>query len=77
MCARYFAVTCKHGHRGVKRYEPITFAVVAKDALEACAFAKKMPGVKHSQTVIGCREISAYSYRQLRRVSAYERGMFK
>lgn len=77
MCMKYFAVTCKHGHHGAKRYEPITFAIIAQDALDACDMAKQMPGVKHSQSVVLCHEISEYAYHQLRQVSAYKRGMFR
>lgn len=74
---KYFAVTCKHGHHGAKNYCPITFAVAANTAIEACDFAKAMPGVKHDQTVIKCTEISFENYVQLRKQSAYERAQFK
>ena len=74
---RYFAVTCKHGHHGAKKYMPITFAIAANSLLEACAFAQAMPGVKHDQTVISCREISRSSYIKMRKQSAYERAGFK
>ena len=74
---KYFAVTCKHGHHGAKKYYPITFAVCAPTMLDACDYARSMPGVKHSQTVIGCVEISFESYLRLRRKSAYERAGVK
>lgn len=74
---RYFAVTCKHGHHGAKKYMPITFAVAANSVLEACAFAQAMPGVKHDQTVIKCTEIPFSKYAQMRKQSAYERAGFK
>jgi len=74
---RYFAVTCKHGHHGAKNYYPITFAVAANTAMDACDYAKAMPGVKHGQTVIGCQEISFTAYAQLRKTSAYERAGIK
>lgn len=74
---RYYAVTCKHGHHGARNYMPITFAVEALSALEACEFAKAMPGVKHDQTVIECKEIPVDTYQQLRSVSAYERAGVK
>lgn len=74
---RYYAVTCKHGHHGAKNYYPITFAVAANSAIEACDYAKAMPGVKHDQSVIDCRELSFESYAKLRKQSAYERGGFK
>ena len=74
---KYFAVTCKHGHHGAKNYFPITFAVAAQSLLEACDYARAMPGVKHGQTVIKCQEISFSAYAKLRQISAYERAGFK
>lgn len=74
---RYFAVTCKHGHHGAKQFCPITFGICAKDAIDACEHAKSMPGVKHDQSVIGCREISYETYQILRKESAYERAGVK
>ena len=74
---RFFAVTCKHGHHGAKNYCPITFAVAAMSALEACEYAKSMPGVKHDKTVLRCNEISFSEYASLRKISAYERAGFK
>ena len=74
---KYYAVTCKHGHHGAKQYYPITFAVAAPSVLEACDYAKTMPGVKHDQTVIGCRELSFEEYLALRQKSAYERAGVK
>ena len=74
---RYFAVTCKHGHHGARRYLPITFAVAANTAIEACDYARAMPGVKHDQTVIACKEIGYSRYAKLRSISAYERAGFK
>ena len=77
MCMRYFAVTCRHGHHGAKQYEPITFAIVAEDLLEACDKARQMPGVKHDQPVLACKEISRLHYYELRQTSAYQRCNFK
>ena len=77
MSARFYAVTCKHGHHGARRYEPITFAIRADNALEACDKAKLMPGVKHDQSVLACKEITFDAYWEMRRLSAYERSSFK
>lgn len=77
MNMKYYAVTCKHGHHGAKHYFPITFAVCADSVLEACDYARAMPGVKHDQSVIGCREISIDEYQSLRKQSAYERAGVK
>lgn len=70
---RYFLVTCKQGHRGNRRYQPITFAFEACNAIEAMDKAKAMPSVKHDSLIISCREIGASEYCRIRRVSAYKR----
>ena len=77
MANRYFAVTCKQGHHGARKYEPITFAIAAKNAIEACDLAKGMPSVKHDQAVISCKEITCRAYYEMRRESAYERRLFR
>lgn len=77
MADKYFSVTCKHGHHGAKQYEPITFAICAESLLEACDKARQMPGVKHDQTVLACKEISIGMYLEMRQQSAYERSNFK
>ena len=74
---RYFAVTCQHGHHGAKNYEPIVFAVAANTAIDACDYARAMPGVKHAQSVIQCKEISFKKYAEMRKISAYERACVK
>ena len=70
---RYFRVTCKHGHCGNGRYQPITFAFLAKDSVTAMDMAKAMPGVKHNKMILLCREISYAEYLKYREVSAYRR----
>lgn len=74
---KFYAVTCKHGHCGRKRYHPITFAIAANNTIEACDKAKAMPGVKHGQTVLKCKEISFPAYAELHKQSAYERSKIK
>lgn len=70
---RYYRVTAKRGHCGRRKYMPITFVFAAQDAVCAMDLAKNMPGVKHGQMIIDCREISYADYMEYRRVSAYER----
>lgn len=70
---RYFAVICKRGHCGRKQYVPIEFAIEARTAIEAMDKAKAMPGVKHSQPILSCKEISHSEYNNLRCISAYHR----
>lgn len=77
MDLRYFAVTCRHGHHGTKKYEPITFAIIAENALEACDKARQMPGVKHDAPVLACKMITEHVYYMLRQASAYQRSGFK
>ena len=72
---RYWEVTCKHGHHGNRQYIPITFAIIADTAVEACDTARAMPGVKHDQSVMRMREISATEYNILRSESAYKRSL--
>lgn len=74
---RYFAVTCKHGHHGARNFCPITFGIAAETAIDACAHAQSMPGVKHDQIVINCTEITLEEYNEMRKQSAYERSMFR
>lgn len=68
---RYFAVTCKHGHHGNRKYFPITFVFDAEDAISAMDRGKKMPGVKHDAPILECREISYSEYIERRKMSAY------
>ena len=70
---RYYRVTCKHGHCGRGRYQPISFVFFAKDAITAMDMAKAMPGVKHTAPIISCHEISYAEYLEERKVSAYQR----
>lgn len=70
---RFYRVTCKRGHCGKKRYLPIDFAIEADNAIDAMDKAKAMPGVKHSQMILRCVEISQSEYTRMRRVSAYKR----
>ncbi len=74
MALHYYAVTCKQGHHGARRYEPITFAIAAESIFDACDYARQMPGVKHSQPVMKCVQISQRAYYELRCVSAYKRN---
>lgn len=70
---RYFSITCKQGHHGNGRHQPITFAFEASTAIEAMDKAKAMPSVKHDCPIIACNEISPSQYQSMRRTSAYKR----
>ena len=47
--------------------------MIADTAMDACDKARMMPGVKHDQMVIACKEIPMSVYYALRKQSAYER----
>lgn len=70
---RYFCVTCKQGHHGNKKYQPISFAFGATDAIRAMDLAMAMPGVKHKSMILQCREISYAEYIEYRKISTYKR----
>lgn len=72
----YFKVTAKQGHYGTGRYQPITFAIKAKDMLSAISIAKKMPSVKHHDSVLQAVMITKEEYKELRQTSAYDRKGF-
>lgn len=70
---RYFLITCHRGHCGVGRSTEITFAIAARNLLEAMDKAKRMPSVKHTRMIIQGKEISGAEYDGYRKVSAYDR----
>lgn len=72
---KFWQVTCKQGHQGKGRYQPIVFAIAANTIIDAMDHAKAMPGVKHQDMILGCEEISFKEYCDLRKVSAYERRL--
>lgn len=70
---KFWSVTCKQGHQGKGRYQPIVFAIAANTSVDAMDHAKAMPGVKHECMILSCEEISFQRYCELRQVSAYRR----
>lgn len=70
---RYFSIVCHRGHCGTGNGTEIKFAVQAKNLLEACKIARKMPSVKHTRGIIHGKEISFDEYNHLRRVGAYKK----
>ncbi len=70
---RYFLVTCHRGHCGVGRSTEITFAIAARNLLEAMDKAKRMPSVKHTRMIIQGKEITLQAFQEYRTVSAYKR----
>lgn len=70
---KYYMVTCPRGHCGNGQYTEITFAISARNMLDAMDKAKRMPGVKHTRAILMAREVSYEEYSEYRKVSAYER----
>ena len=71
---RYYMIVCHRGHLGTGNGTEIKFAIAAKNLLDACDIARKMPSVKHTRAVISGREITEEEYIEYRKVSAYERN---
>lgn len=69
----YYKVTCHRGHQGKGRSIPITFYIIANNAVEASRKARNMSGVKHRRPVMACVPITAEEYMEGRKESAYYR----
>lgn len=70
---RYFIVMCHRGHCGTGHSTEIKFAIKARNLIEACDKAKKMPSVKHTRMAIYGKEITEEEYNEYRQVSAYKK----
>ncbi len=73
MNTKYYKVTCHRGHQGRGRSIPISFYIAAENVLHASRIAQRMPGVKHSKTIMSCVPISMEEYLEGRKLSAYHR----
>ena len=69
----FYKVTVKGGHCGAGKYNPLTFAIAAKNADEAGVMSMKIPGVKHTGFPLACISIAEDEYKELRGTSAYKR----
>lgn len=70
---KYFLVMCHRGHCGTGHSTEIQFAIQAKNLLDACDIAKKMPSVKHTRMIIAGKEITETEYKEYRKKSAYKK----
>ena len=70
---KYYKVTCHRAHQGRGRSVPISFYIAAENVLHASRIAQRMPGVKHSKTIMSCVPISMEEYLEGRKMSAYHR----
>ena len=73
MNTKYYKVTCHRAHQGRGRSIPISFYIIAENVLHASRIAQRMPGVKHSKTIMSCVPISVEEYLEGRKLSAYHR----
>lgn len=73
MSTKYYKVTCHRAHQGRGRSVPISFYIAAENVLHASRVAQRMPGVKHSKTIMSCVPISVEEYMEGRKLSAYHR----
>ena len=73
MTNKYYKVTTYRAHVGIGKTVDITFYIAAQNALHASRIAQRMPGVKHSKTIMSCVPISMEEYLEGRKLSAYHR----
>ena len=71
MANKYFKVTCKCGHVGVKHFIRVSFPIIATCGKDAVAIARYIPRVKHDHkdAILDCREISYDEYVNLQYVN--------
>lgn len=70
---KFYMITCHRGHCGCGHSTEIKFAIAARNLLEACDKARRMPSVKHTRLAIFGKEITEQEYKEYRKVSAYQR----
>lgn len=70
---KYYLITCPRGHCGTGKYIEITFAISARNLLDAMDKAKRMPGVKHTRSILNGKEVTYEEYFNFKSISAYER----
>lgn len=70
---KYYKVTAHRAHQGRGRSIPISFYIAAENVLHASRIAQRMPGVKHSKSIMSCVPISYEEYMEGRNMSAYHR----
>lgn len=70
----YYRVRAQQGHAGARNYTEIVFYIKAQNIVNAMWKAKRMPSVKHSQSIVSATEISLEEYQEGRKISAYLRN---
>lgn len=68
---KFFKVTCKCGHVGVKYFIRISFPVTATNGKSAATLARYIPRVKHDHkdAILSCVEITFDEYLELKRIN--------
>ena len=71
MANKYFKVTCKCGHVGIKHFIRIAFPVVATCGKGASAIVRYFPRVKHDHkdAILDCCEITREEYVKLQEIN--------
>lgn len=71
---KYFKVTCKCGHVGVKNFVRISFAVIAASGRGAAEIARYIPRVKHGHkdAILDCKEISYCEFLELKEINRHD-----
>ena len=71
MANKYFKVTCKCGHVGIKYFIRISFPVIATCGKDASAIARYIPRVKHDHkdAILDCCEITREEYVELQEIN--------
>lgn len=68
---KYFKVTCKCGHVGIKYFIRISFPIIAATGKGAAEIARYIPRVKHDHkdAILDCKEISFEQYKELQQIN--------
>ena len=71
---KYFKVTCKCGHVGVKHYIRISFPVIAATGKGAAEIARYIPRVKHDHkdAILECKEITIEEFQELQEINKHD-----
>ena len=71
---KYFKVTCKCGHVGVKHYIRISFPVIAATRKGAAEIARYIPRVKHEHkdAILECKEITIEKFKELQEINKHD-----
>lgn len=71
MANKYFKVTCKCGHVGVKHFIRISFPIISATGKDAAKIARYLPRVKHEHkdAILDCKEITYEEFLELKTIN--------